>query len=107
MSITSQLTFLSLAKRPGPSPELLFSLITLSESALQLGLPRGLAKQRELIERTLKHFISEYLGREMPMPEQLKKYDLVLLQQLAKRYGAGWHDLHRELAKKVEVRIYN
>ncbi|KAF8347098.1 Vps51/Vps67 domain-containing protein [Amanita rubescens] len=83
----------SLMKLKGLSTDLLRSLIALSTSTLQLGLPRDLAKRNQVVHATLKSF---------PESKEQVAFDLAILQQIVKRHGEDWHDVHQELAKRLK-----
>lgn len=93
---------LRLSKAKGLSTDLLRSLIALSTSILQLGLPRDPAKRNQVVHATLKSFVSQYLAKSQPESKEQVGFDLAILQQIVKRHGEDWRDVHQELAKRLK-----
>jgi hypothetical protein len=89
-------------KAKGLSTDLLRSLIALSTSILQLGLPRDPAKRNQVVHATLKSFVSQYLAKPQPESKEQVGFDLAILQQIVIRHGEDWHDVHQELAKRLK-----
>ncbi|KAF8632950.1 hypothetical protein AX15_001554 [Amanita polypyramis BW_CC] len=85
-------------KQHGASAALIRSLITLSKSTLQSGLPRDFVKRKLVVRGTLKSFASQYLAQSGHHAIS----DLAVLQQIVKRYGKDCRDIQEELAKRLE-----
>ncbi len=89
-------------KAKGLSTDLLRSLIALSTSTLQLGLPRDPAKHDQVVHATFKYFVSRFLARPEPKSKEQVGFDLAILQQIVKQHGEDWDDVHQELAKRLK-----
>ncbi|KAF8723850.1 hypothetical protein AX14_009076 [Amanita brunnescens Koide BX004] len=97
----------SLMKSKALSTDLLRSLIALSMSTLQLSLPRDPIKRNQVVDGTLRSFISRYFAKALPESEEQVIYDLAILQQIVKQHGEGWDDIQQELAKRLKERTAN
>ena len=100
--ISIALLDLCLREAKALSTDLLRSLIALSMSTLQLSLPRDPTKRNQVVDGTLRSFISQYFAKALPESEEQVIYDLAILQQIVKQHGEGWDDIQQELAKRLK-----
>ncbi|KAG6910534.1 hypothetical protein DXG01_009953 [Tephrocybe rancida] len=92
---------LKASKPSGPSSDLVQSLLTLSTSIQDLGLPRSQAWQRPLVKTTVEHFITEFTGNDCDKDSLQSLYDLAFLWKLATLHG----DVEDHLSSRLEQRL--
>ncbi|KAG6814110.1 hypothetical protein H0H92_002105 [Tricholoma furcatifolium] len=92
-------------KPSGPSSHLVQSLLTLSTSLQDLGVPRSQPWQRTLVKSTLEHFITELTGDGWDESCVQASYDMTFLWKLATLVGEGENEFPSQLEKRIRENL--
>lgn len=90
---------------PGPSANLVQSLLSLSNSFEQLGISRHQSKQTSLVQASLRQFIAEIAGDGWERNSIQSLHDLAFLRKLADLQGGEWTDIWGLLDDKIEANV--
>ncbi|KAJ7293153.1 hypothetical protein C8J57DRAFT_1161634 [Mycena rebaudengoi] len=85
-----------------PSPELVESLLTLSSSVQALGVARSRARQNTVTEKTLRLFITEWVGEGWKNNGVQALCDIAFLHRLADLRTPEWDDVCTLLDSKAQ-----
>ncbi|KAJ7110035.1 hypothetical protein C8R44DRAFT_986032 [Mycena epipterygia] len=85
-----------------PSPDLVASLLTLSSSVQELGVSRSRGRQDAVADKTLRLFITEWVGDGWRQDGVQALCDIALLRRLADLRTPQWEDVCQLLDSKAQ-----
>ena len=89
----------------GPSPQLVQSLLSLSDSTSRLGFARHPARQKAVVQDTLRLLITSWIDEGWEVYDNQALHDLAFLRKIADVYGSEWEDISILLADKLLANV--
>ena len=89
----------------GPSPQLVQSLLSLSDSTSRLGVPRHPVRRKVVVQDTLRLLITSWINEGWENYDKQALHDLAFLRKIADAYGSEWEDVSVLLAGKLKANV--
>ncbi|KAF8807829.1 hypothetical protein BYT27DRAFT_7189922 [Phlegmacium glaucopus] len=87
----------------GPSPQLVQSLLSVSDSTRRLGIACHPARQKVVVQDTLRLLITSWINEGWENYGNQALHDLAFLRKIADAYGSEWEDISALLAGKLKA----
>lgn len=90
---------------PGPSSDLMVSLLSLNNSLCQFGVSQDPRGRREVVQATLRLYVKEMLGDGWKASGLQALYDIALLRKLSTMQDCSWPDVDQLCEVKLNEHV--
>lgn len=80
-------------------------MLSLSDSTSRLGVARHAARQKAVVQDTLRLLITSWINEGWENYDDQALHDLAFLRKIANVYGSEWEDVSMLLAGKLKANV--